>query len=199
VTRKGEVGIEESRRDAEMKRTLITAICVAVAVSLILLAALPGLSATSLKGMLPTSKTVPGWAPIGETVYSANPEKLFLIYNGGDVEYIESGVQEAVQQTYKKGDSLVIVSLHRMPDWQKSKALYADKHERMKNARKLDKFEDVKVDKAGFMAAQFGQCHGWSWSKQYLMGFSTKGAAEADQAALKAFMTSIAKTIQKSG
>jgi len=183
-----------------MKRSLAITVCVVLAVALVLVAALPALSAASLKGLLPTSKTVPGWAPMAKTYeYCANPEKLYLIYNGGDVEYIESGVQEAAQQTYKKGSSLVILTVHRMPDWQKAKAFYLDKHGRMKKARKLTNFTDLKVDKAGFMATQYGQCYGWSWGKHYLIGFSTKGASEADQAALKAFMSSLAKTIRKSG
>ncbi|MFQ5810487.1 MAG: hypothetical protein ACE5JM_12785, partial [Armatimonadota bacterium] len=182
-----------------MKRSAAIVVCVAVATSLAVLAALPGLSAASVKALLPTSKTVPGWEPVEKTYeYCANPEKLYLIYNGGDVEYIESGVQEAVQQAYKKGNSLVIVTVHRLPDWQKAKAFYQDKHDRMKKARKLTKFTDLKVDKAGFMAVQYGTCHGWSWGKHYLMGFATKGATEADQAALKTFMASIEKAIQKS-
>jgi hypothetical protein len=182
-----------------MKRSAAIVVWVTVATSLVVLAALPGLSAVSLKGLLPTSKTAPGWEPVGKMVYSANPEKLYLIYNGGDVEYIESGVQEAAQQAYKKGDALVIVTVHRMPDWQKAKAFYQDKHERMKKARKLTKFADLKVDKAGFLAIQYGNCYGWSWGKHYLMGFSTRGASDSEQAAMKAFMASIAKTIHKSG
>lgn len=172
-----------------MRGRYVTSTVAMLAAGLLLLLPVAGApaKAPAIAKLLPASNELKGWAAIANTdTHCASSKELHKIYNGGDGEYIKAGVTEAYQRTYKNGNVLATVVVHRFgTDWQKAKALCT---KRVSGISKTKGFTTVKLKNAGcYGPVPGGQLLGYSWTGYYMVRyeFSSQNTAGAMQAFMK--------------
>jgi hypothetical protein len=136
-----------------------------------------GASQQSLAAFLPGSGQVAGWTiQANSEQYAPSSDKLHVIYDGGDGEYITAGVTEALKRTYKRDKAYLTVTIHKMgTDWQKAKAFYTKKKAAIEEQ---EGYTTVTVKNAGCYGPLAGMTLGYSWTGYYMVTYlaTDKGA-----------------------
>lgn len=79
----------------------------------------------SLRTLLPGDGSISGWSLItGSEQAAVNQDGLWDLFNGAAPEYISHGVSSALQRSYRRSDTIVVVDIHRHGSWQQAKAFF---------------------------------------------------------------------------
>lgn len=173
------------------KRSVIILVAFLVIVALAWQAARAEVSLTSL---VPASGEVSGWEAVAAADKLGTGEAgLYEVYDGGAGEFLDAGVTQVFERTFKHEGKYLKLSLNRTTSWQKAKAFYK---KRKAGISVLDTFmthPDIKQELS--KATNAGSTTAYMWVRNYFCSISVNGTSADLRNAVKAFGTRISARV----
>jgi len=145
-------------------------------------------SQEALLKLMPTT-SVKNWSVFPGTLsYAPSADKLSVIYDGGDKPYIDAGCVEALQQSYRNQTNkhIATVTLHRMKDGKKAKALYESERNGVVKKPGFKQLTGLKT--AGYLFASPGTSSTYGYRDRYYVTVVVAGTSTADHVAASRFL-----------
>lgn len=121
---------------------------------------------SDLEKTLPDEKVLTGWRARPWTLRYGKGDRLFEIYAGGAGYYRDKGVVEAIQMTYERGRSLLVLTTNALGGPEKALAMF-NSWKRVTERRKA--FRPLELRDAAGMAMEPGGAIGFLVSGNYLV------------------------------
>ena len=168
---------------AQSKRSVILLVAFAV----ILAVAWQAVRAEiSLQSLVPGDDEVSGWKVVAGADKLGTGEKgLYDVYDGGAGEYLDAGITQVFQRTYKHGGKYLKVSINLLGSWQQAKAFYLKRRSGIAGLDSYMKHCDIKQELS--KATNAGSTIGYMWARNYFCSISVNGDAADQRNAVKDF------------
>lgn len=148
----------------------------------------------SLQSLAPASGEIPGWEAVAGADKLGTGEKgLYAVYNGGAGEYLDAGVAQVFERTYKHEGKYLKVTLNCMGTWQQAKAFYQKRKAGLSGLASFMKHCEIKQELS--KATNAGSTIGYMWIRNYFCSISVNGDAADQRNAVKAFGTKVSEKV----
>ncbi|MGQ9731906.1 MAG: hypothetical protein ACUVX8_11630 [Candidatus Zipacnadales bacterium] len=157
------------------------------------------MGAAALSSLVPGQSEIVGWVALQADKAAASPNELWKIYDGGDGPWKAAGVTSAFQRYYKSTSTKRVLTLilHKTgSDWQKAKALYAQKNASIQGQTG---YTSINVKAAGSLATPAQGLTAHMWNKYYYCTVTVNGTSSEDIEAAKKFLATVSAKITKNG
>ena len=151
----------------------------------------------TLKKLLPNDQQVKGWTVFPKSYVYARDKSLTSIYDGGYKLYLDRGVTEAVQQTYRGKPGLITFTVHGMrskPDARKFYDYWKQAVGKQATMRTLP------LSQQALTYSTDGAANGYLWNGRYLLIATGTADTPAARNALAGFLkwfSAAADSVQK--
>ncbi len=148
----------------------------------------------SLKSLAPADDEISGWKLVaGADKLGTGESGLYDVYDGGAGEYLDAGITQVFQRTYKNDGKYLKVSINRVGSWQQAKAFYLKRRSGIAGLDSFMKHSDIKQELS--KATNAGSTIAYMWARNYFCSISVNGDAADQRNAVKAFGRKISAKI----
>ena len=177
-----------------MQQTKRSAIILVAFAIIVILAWQAARAEVSLQSFVPAGGEIPGWEAVAGADKLGTGEKgLYAVYNGGAGEYLDAGVAQVFERTYKHDGKYLKVSINRMGTWQQAKAFYKQRQAGISGLASYMKHCEIKQELS--KATNAGSTIAYMWIRNYFCSISVNGDAADQRNAVKAFGTKISEKV----
>jgi len=148
----------------------------------------------SLSALVPGANEVSGWSLVaGADKLGTGEEGLYDVYDGGAGEYLDAGVTQVFERTYRNGGKYLKVCINRMGAWEQAKAFYLKRRAGIASLPSFMKHSNIKQELS--KATNAGSTIAYMWHRNFFCSISVNGDAADQRNAVKDFGTRISGKI----
>ena len=148
----------------------------------------------SLRSLLPADNSISGWKMIGGSEQAAvNQDGLYDLFNGAAPDYISHGVSSAVQRSFRRGDIIVVVDIHRHGSWQQAKTFFTRLAKNLEGNAGRMTTTNIKAHYTHGSAA--GATVAYMWNNRYSCSITVSQASAGARETAQTFARFISKKI----